>query len=78
LSGSAQDVKLDASSGSQADLRDFSVQDADVEASSGSTVRVNASGRLDVDASSNSSVTYVGDPTLGNIDTSSGASVEPE
>jgi hypothetical protein len=78
LSGSAQDLKLDASSGSQADLRDFSVLDADVEASSGSTVRVNASGRLDVDASSNSNVTYVGDPTLGNIDTSSGASVERE
>jgi hypothetical protein len=31
-----------------------------------------------VDASSNSNVTYVGDPTLGNIDTSSGASVERE
>jgi hypothetical protein len=78
LSGSAQDIKLDVSSGSQADLRDFFVVDADVEASSSSTVAVNANGRLNVDASSRSNVTYIGDPALGNIDTSSGASVERE
>jgi hypothetical protein len=39
---------------------------------------VNASGRLDVDASSGSKVYYLGDPTLGEIDTSSGSIVEPK
>lgn len=78
LSGSARDLKLDASSNGQIDLRDFAVVDADVEASSGGTVRVNVSGRLDADASSGSHITYVGSPTLGDIETSSGGSVNPE
>lgn len=78
LSGSAQFMKLDASSGGQIDLSDFSVVDADVEMSSGGRATVNVSGRLDADASSGSHVTYVGNPTLGDIDASSGGSVERE
>jgi hypothetical protein len=78
LSGSAQDLKLDASGGGQIDLGDFSVVDANVEMSGGGRATVNASGRLDVDASGGSHVTYVGSPTLGNIDTSGGSSVERE
>ena len=78
LSGSAQDLKLDASAGGQIDLGDFSVVDADVEMSGGGRATVNVSGRLDVDASGGSHVTYVGNPTLGDIDTSGGASVERE
>jgi hypothetical protein len=78
LSGSAQDLKLNASSGGQIDLGDFSVMNADVEMSSGGAATVNVSGTLNVDASSGSDVTYVGNPTLGDIETSSGASVERE
>ncbi len=78
LSGSAQDLKLDASGGGQIDLGDFSVGDADVEMSGGGKATVNPSGRLDVDASGGSHVYYVGNPTLGNIDTSGGSSVERE
>ena len=78
LSGSAQDLKLDASGGGQIDLSAFSVVDANVEMSGGGRATVNASGRLDVDASGGSHVTYVGSPTLGNIDTSGGSSVERE
>ena len=78
LSGSAQDMMLDASSGGQIDLGDFSVVDADVGMSSGGRATVNVSGRLDADASSGSHVTYVGNPTLRDIDTSSGGSVERE
>ena len=76
LSGSAQVVKIDASGGGQIDLADFSVVDAEVAMSGGGSATVNASGRLDVDASSGSHLYYVGNPTLGDIDTSSGASVE--
>jgi hypothetical protein len=78
LSGSAQDLKLDASSGGQIDLGDFSVVNANVDMSSGGTSKVNVSGTLDANASSGSHVTYVGNPTLGDIDTSSGGSVERE
>lgn len=78
LSGSAQDLKLDASGGGQIDLGDFSVVDADVEMSGGGRATVNASGKLDANASGGSHVYYVGNPTLGDIDTSGGSSVERE
>jgi hypothetical protein len=78
LSGSAQDLKLDASGGGQIDLSAFSVVDANVELSGGARATVNPSGTLDVDASGGSHVTYVGNPTLGKIDTSGGSSVERE
>jgi hypothetical protein len=76
LTGSGQDLTIDASGGSDGDLADFLVADANVDASSASTVTVNASGTLNVDASSASHVYYLGSPTLGTIDESSGASVE--
>ena len=76
LSGSAQDVTIDASGASVVDLADFPVADADVEASGASSATVNPSGSLDADASGASHVYYVGDPTLGKIDTSGASSVE--
>jgi len=75
LTGSAGDVTIDASGGSEADLSGFSVVDANVEASGGSQVTVNASGRLDADASGGSKVYYLGSPTLGTIEESGGSSV---
>ena len=50
--------------------------DANVEASGASEVTVNASGRLDADASGASDVYYLGSPILGRIDTSGASSVE--
>jgi hypothetical protein len=78
LSGSAKDMKLEASSGGQIDLGDFSVVNANVDMSSGGSAKINVSGTLDAHASSGSHVTYVGNPNLGNIETSSGGSVERE
>jgi hypothetical protein len=78
LAGSGGNAFIDVSSSSELDLSEFSVLNAGVEASSASTVTVNASGRLDVDTSSASNVYYHGNPTLGEIDTSSGSSVEPK
>jgi len=75
LTGSAGDVTIDASGGSEADLSGFSVEDANVEASGGSEVTVNASGRLDADASGGSRIYYLGSPTLGTIEESGGSSV---
>jgi hypothetical protein len=56
----------------------LSVVNASVEASSGSHVTVKVSGRLDAAASSGSHVRYIGSPTLGNIDESSGGNVRPD
>ena len=78
LTGSGGDVTIDISSSSELDLSEFPVVNARVEASSASTATVNASGRLDVDASSASNVYYLGNPTMGDIDTSSESSVEPK
>jgi hypothetical protein len=76
LSGSAQNVTIDASGASHVDLGDFPVGDASVEASGASNVTVNPSGRLDADASGASHVRYLGNPTLGTIESSGGSSIE--
>jgi hypothetical protein len=77
LSGSAQDVTIDVSGASSLDLSAFPVADASVEASDASHATVNATGRLDANASGASSVRYLGNPTLGTIETSGASSVEP-
>jgi hypothetical protein len=78
LAGSGQDLTADVPSSSELDLSEFAVENARVDASSSSTATVNASGRLDVDASSASDVYYLGDPTLGTVATSGASSVEPK
>ncbi len=69
---------MDASGSSDVDLSDFPVADAGIDASGASTVTVNPSGRLDVEASGASNVYYLGEPSLGTIDTSGASSVEPK
>jgi hypothetical protein len=77
LTGSAQNLIIEESAGSSdVNLTDFPVIDAGVKAGGKSQVTVNVSGRLDVDASSGAKVYYLGDPTLGTIDTSGSATVE--
>jgi len=78
LTGSAGEVTVDASGSSEADLAEFPIGDARVDASGVSTVTVNVSGRLDADASGSSEVLYIGNPTLGTIETSGSSSVEPK
>ena len=79
LTGSAQNVIIEEAAGSSdVNLTDFPVVDASVKAGGKSQVTVNVSGRLDVDASNGANVYYLGDPTLGTIDTSGSATVEPK
>ena len=75
VSGSGEDISIDASGGSGADLASFTAVNANVDANGGSQVTVNVSGTLNVDASGGSQVYYLGNPTLGVIDTSGGAQV---
>ncbi len=76
LSGSAGDVTIDASGSSEVDLADFTATNANINASGASTVTVNLSGRLDADASGSSDIFYLGDPTLGQIDTSGSSTIQ--
>jgi len=78
LVGSGGDLTIDVSSSSELDLSEFAAVNASVDASSASSAIVNVSGKLDVEASSASYVYYLGDPTMGEINTSSESSVEPK
>ncbi|MFL7794097.1 MAG: head GIN domain-containing protein [Anaerolineae bacterium] len=75
LNGSADDLVVKASGGSIVKLSEFSAANADIEASGASTATVNVSGTLNANASGASRVYYVGEPTLGRVDTSGAASV---
>ena len=77
LSGSAGDLVVDASGSSEVDLSEFPASNAIIDASGASTVTVNLSGQLDADASGSSNIFYLGDPTLGIIDTSGSSNVQP-
>jgi hypothetical protein len=74
LRGSAEDLTVEASGASHVDLSDFDVADADIELSGASRATVSVSGRLDVRASGASHLTYLGSPTLGDIETSGASS----
>ncbi len=78
LDGNGGDLRIEASGASQVDLSGFVAEDADVEASGASTVTVYVTGRLNADASGASRVEYLGDPSLGAIDTSGASSVRPK
>jgi hypothetical protein len=77
VSGTGDEISIDASGGSDANLTSFSVVNANIGASGGSQVTINASGILNVDASGNSHVYYLGSPTMGQIETSSFSGVDP-
>jgi len=70
LEGSADNIKIDEASSSDAILADFPVVNADVELSASSHAVINVSGRLDVNLSAASELEYIGSPLLGNLDMS--------
>ncbi len=74
--GSAGDLTVDASGGSTLDLENFPVHDANIEFSGGSSGTISLDGTLDADVSGGSRLWYVGNPTLGDIDTSGGSSLQ--
>lgn len=74
-SGRATNLTASASGGSQLDLTNLRVTNANVDLSGGSTATVNLNGRLDASISGGSQLHYLGNPTLGNINTSGGSGV---
>jgi len=73
--GTGNNLVSTVSGASNLDLTNFQVNDADVSLSGASHATVNPTGRLDVDASGASNLQYIGEPTLGNINTSGGSNV---
>ena len=70
LEGSANDMVADASGASRMNLGDFAVNNANVNLSGASSGTVNLSGKLDADLSGASKLNYIGEPTMGDINTS--------
>jgi len=75
LEGSAIDIVVDASGAARVKLAAFLVDNANVKLSGASSGTVNLNGRLDADLSGASKLEYIGEPTMGNIDTSSGSKI---
>ncbi len=77
LRGAGGDVQAEASGASTIDLSDFATADANVTASGSSNITVNTTGRLDAQATGASKVHYLGQPTLGTLDSSGSSSIDP-
>jgi hypothetical protein len=75
LAGSANDIVIGASGASHVGLGDFPVDNAEVNLSGASRATVNPSGRLDVDLSGASNLSYIGEPTMGDISISGGSTM---
>lgn len=78
LQGSANDIIVDASGASSAELAAFPVHNANVILSGASNGTVNLDGRLDADLSGASRLSYIGQPTMGTINTSGGSTLRKE
>jgi hypothetical protein len=76
LEGKGGNLLLDVSGASQANLEQFTVQDAALDISGASEVIINVNGDLNVSASGASDVTYVGNPILGDMETSGASSIQ--
>jgi len=75
LEGSASDIDANVSGASHFNLEAFTVNNADVNFSGASSGTVNLNGRLDADLSGASRLWYIGEPTMGTIDTSGASTI---
>ena len=68
LEGSADDIDANVSGASHFNLDDFIVNNADVDFSGASSGTVNLNGSLDANLSGASTLWYIGEPTMGDLD----------
>ena len=78
LDGSANDIEIDTSGASLIRFSDFTVDNADISLSGASTCKIHVTGRIDIDLSGASKLTYIGTPILGGINLSGGSTIENE
>jgi ribosomal protein L40E len=76
MQGQANDLTVNVSGGSQLNLSNFAVRNASVDLSGGSQAEIHPRGRIDANLSGGSHLFYSGNPTLGNINISGGATIE--
>jgi hypothetical protein len=76
--GSGGNIEIDASGASTVKFGDFSVDNADVSLSGASNCKIRVTGRIDIDLSGASRLTYVGNPVLDSINLSGGSTVNGE
>jgi hypothetical protein len=75
LEGSANDMVASVSGASRLNLGGFTVNNADVGFSGASSGTVNLDGRLDANLSGASRLWYIGEPTMGDINTSGASTI---
>ena len=75
MKGEGGNLLLVCSGGSNAKLSEFAVGDADVELGGGSRGTINLDGTLNADLSGGSHLFYIGNPELGEINTSGGSEI---
>lgn len=76
LSGSGQDLRADVSGASNMSMDNFTTDNADIDLSGVSTGVVNTGGTLDANVSGASTLYYIGNPLMGDIDISGASSVQ--
>jgi hypothetical protein len=75
LEGYANDIDANVSGASRCNLEDFIVDNADVSFSGASSGTVNLDGSLDANLSGASTLWYIGEPTMGDINTSGASTI---
>jgi len=76
LSGVTNDMELEVSGASRADLEEFHVRNVDVNLSGASEATVYVSQMLDIEVSGASRLYFVGNPTLGETDISGASTIK--
>ena len=75
VSGTAQSLNADTSSGSGIDASELVAEKGDLSASSGSHLKAQVTREVTANASSGAGITVAGNPAVKNTDSSSGGSV---
>jgi hypothetical protein len=75
LNGSAKNVALSAWGASKAELEGFTLQDAGINLKGASEATINVQGKLAIDLSSGSRLTYTGNPTINSISVTGASSL---
>lgn len=78
LSGDGIDLEADVSGASRIELSAFALQNADVALSGASKGTIKLDGTLDVDLSGLSRLSYIGNPTFGDVNVDSGSQFTKE
>ncbi|MFC1932507.1 head GIN domain-containing protein [Chloroflexota bacterium] len=78
LEGSANNMILNASGANDINLADFPLDNAEIDLNGASEATVNAKGRVDCVVSDASSLYFLGNPTMGNIEVTGASTIKHE